>query len=510
MTSMSLRLLLCAAAFSATQLGAQVHEAEPPLDLDRGLVLEQDMKHGVAGFSAPAWLKTNVGQNTFAISLFTTFGGPLQETTIVSQWHEAQGWRLVVTADGAVKFEGRTESKKDPILVSTAPGVIAPDTQHHLVLNVLRDATKPNAGIWVDGVELASGVVPPVDLNPLQRFLKEPQLLAMHVSTTHFRLYHRDLTRSEILALYLSATALEGPAPLHAELPAAGPRYTPDPNETLAVIGGTEAVCVLESGDLEAMLLEAYPLTRFHFRNLAWEGDTVFRQDRPMNFGDLSQQLWRVNAGTVFVMLGRQECLERGAEGLGAFKSAFAMTLDMVQKRTPNVVVVGPLPFESASPPLPDHSPLNAVLKDYSQAMSDEAAKRKMLFCDVFTQVTREGLKGLTRDGVQLQPLGASVVARLCRRELLSLKPGSERDSENPNARLIAALNTKNRLWHNYWRPTNWAFLHGDRTQQPSSRDPVNPQLRFFPAEQEKYLPLIQEAEETAYKILDELPKKLP
>jgi hypothetical protein len=73
-----------------------------------------------------------------------------------------------------------------------------------------------------------------------------------------------------------------------------------------------------------------------------------------------------------------------------------------------------------------------------------------------------------------------------------------------------AAIQTKNRLWHNYWRPSNWAFLHGDRTQQPSSRDPVNPQLRFFPSEQEKYLPLIKEAEEKVYKLVEEATKKLP
>ena len=31
-------------------------------------------------------------------------------------------------------------------------------------------------------------------------------------------------------------------------------------------------------------------------------------------------------------------------------------------------------------------------------------------------------------------------------------------------------LIAKNRLWFDYWRPQNWAFLAGDRTAQPSSR----------------------------------------
>ena len=75
---------------------------------------------------------------------------------------------------------------------------------------------------------------------------------------------------------------------------------------------------------------------------------------------------------------------------------------------------------------------------------------------------------------------------------------------------LTVAIRSKNRLWHDYWRPSNWAFLHGDRTNQPSSRDPVNPQLRFFPAEQEKYLPLIKAQEEKIYQLVQEAQKKLP
>ena len=53
----------------------------------------------------------------------------------------------------------------------------------------------------------------------------------------------------------------------------------------------------------------------------------------------------------------------------------------------------------------------------------------------------------------------------------------------------------KNRLWFNYSRPQNWAFLGGDRTSQPSSRDYRNPSIRWFPTEMEKYVPLIRTKE---------------
>jgi hypothetical protein len=47
----------------------------------------------------------------------------------------------------------------------------------------------------------------------------------------------------------------------------------------------------------------------------------------------------------------------------------------------------------------------------------------------------------------------------------------------------------------------NWAFLHGDRTEQPSSRDHRDPKVRWFPAEMEKFLELI-DAEEARISIL--------
>jgi hypothetical protein len=64
----------------------------------------------------------------------------------------------------------------------------------------------------------------------------------------------------------------------------------------------------------------------------------------------------------------------------------------------------------------------------------------------------------------------------------------------------------ENRLWFNYWRPENWAFLGGDRTEQPSSRDYRDPKIRWFPAEMEKFVPMIEAKEREIAKQADELP----
>jgi hypothetical protein len=61
--------------------------------------------------------------------------------------------------------------------------------------------------------------------------------------------------------------------------------------------------------------------------------------------------------------------------------------------------------------------------------------------------------------------------------------------------RLHELIDAKNRLWFDYWRPQNWAFLAGDRTVQPSSRDHIDPSKRWFPPEREQFLPLIEAKE---------------
>lgn len=525
MSCLTRSLVLCALLATLAPLRAQIHE-ETPVDLSKGMVFRADSAAPGATLGEAA--QTRVVQQSFAASAVVNFSDPLADTALLGQGDVTQGWSLRVTPDGALRFEARTKGKADPITVATPDGVIAPGTTHHVAINILRDATKPNAGIWVDGVELTSGVVPPANLSA-------PQPFSAGIAAKHVRLYHRDLTRAEVLALQLEALTDGKPKQKHPAPPANGPRFIPQQDETIALIGGTEAVALAEAGELEALLLLAFPQTRFHFRSLAWEGDTVFSQDRPMNFGDLPQQLRRANAGAVFIMFGRQECLDRGKEGLEEFKEAYGKLLDAVANVTPNIVIIGPVGFEKKRPPLPDLSSKNEDVKAYNAALGDLAASRGFVFANGEAWIDPDGLdldaldlSGFddgkpkpkifipqSTDGVHLTNVGCASHAESIFGSLSPFGGGWYGDKNTPqpwavNSNVRTALAAKNRLWHDYWRPSNWAFLHGDRTQQPSSRDPVNPQLRFFPAEQEKYLPLLKEAEEKVYRLVQEATKKLP
>src|SRR6185369_8923399 len=117
-----------------------------------------------------------------------------------------------------------------------------------------------------------------------------------------------------------------------------------------------------------------------------------------------------------------------------------------------------------------------------------------------FSETSFDPKEPMTSDGVNWTPYGLEMLTG-CLGALIGI-PFADQDLFRDKLPAVnAKVMAKNRLWHDYWRPSNWAFLHGDRTQQPSSRDPVNPQLRFFPSEQEQYLPLIKEAEEKVYKL---------
>ena len=112
-----------------------------------------------------------------------------------------------------------------------------------------------------------------------------------------------------------------------------------------------------------------------------------------------------------------------------------------------------------------------------------------------------------TRDGVTLNARGEWLLGDVTAFALGWL-------GQNPDEASMTQLRTlaqaKEKLWHDYWRPSNWAFLYGDRTTQPSSRDHLNPSVRWFPQELERYRQLIDEKENELWKQAEALGRKLP
>jgi hypothetical protein len=178
-----------------------------------------------------------------------------------------------------------------------------------------------------------------------------------------------------------------------------------------------------------------------------------------------------------------------GPEGIPAFAAAYEKLIAEFAKGGRRVVLLEPVPFEKSDltqgPDLPSH---NTQLAAYTAAIRELAAKLRLPFLPL-TQVG-ENRPALTENGLHLGESGHRFVARRVM-EGLGLAPAPEDSLTSAHREMIEL----ERLWFDYWRPMNWAFLTGDRTNVPYSRDWKNNDKRLFPEEMQEFLPLLNQAE---------------
>ncbi len=409
------------------------------------------------------------------------------DETLLAAWPQQPphaAW-LGVHADRTVAFKlqvGETVHQ----LVSPPLDRELSDGPFNVVVSVRRDPRQALAGLHVNGVEQVSKAIPP------GKVMFDPTALVRH-EQARIDLYERALQRWEILDWGWLAD---------------GNRAGAQTSARLAVLGGSDAVALMESGWFEAGHLAAMDgETTIEFeqvRSLAWESDSVFQRDRPVNFGDLRQQLVRTQSRSVLLFFGRSECLERGREGLAAFHAALTELVKECQSFDQVVWLAGLVPFEAKAAPLPDLSVRNDTLRMYDQAVCEVAVVCGARFLDV-QSVWPDAASGYTTDGFNLSDQGTRLLGGL----LVRLMHGREGSGEQMK-KLLPLVVQKNRLWERYWRPSNWAFLHGDRTAQPSSRHHENPHWRWFPGETEMYLKRIEEKEVELARMTARNIKKLP
>ncbi len=273
-------------------------------------------------------------------------------------------------------------------------------------------------------------------------------------------------------------------------------------NDIVVLTGESNIERTRFNGLLQTQIIATDPSLHLRFRNLAWEGDTVFEQWRDNGKEqwrrprDWQQQLTEVSATVVFAQFGQMESL-KGKANLDAFITAYDKLLDQFVAPERRIILVSPMPFEkTAIDTLPDLSTHNGDVQLYVQAIRDLAVRKGLRFVDVFNPLPKfpTGRKTLTDNGYQLNAHGHAVIADLIVRQLGLTPQGLfARDQ------VLAAVIEMERLWFNYWRPMNWSFLAGDRTSVPFSRDWRDQSVRLFPEEMKEYIPLLQQADENIW-----------
>lgn len=259
-----------------------------------------------------------------------------------------------------------------------------------------------------------------------------------------------------------------------------GPRiqegsFKPLEGETVSLMGGTMVFQRQDEGSFELALQRTYPDKRIKVRNLGWPADTVYRQQRPMYFytevgdaqeGSLPDIRQKVEPGTFLLQFGQIESLD-GLDSLGGFIVSYEGLLDGLLKVSERIILVQPPLFSREGPAAALVEERNEVLSRYREAILDLARRRGLLIIESF-------------DDLVASP------------------------SEGADKSLRAAILQKNHLWDQYYRPTNWAFLFGDRQHVPSSRDHRDANRRWFVEELEKLPAMISEADELVWSLAKE------
>jgi len=286
--------------------------------------------------------------------------------------------------------------------------------------------------------------------------------------------------------------------------------------QTIVILGGTNAWASGGHGYLETLLTAAHPRHRLRIRNMAWQADTVHRQQRPRNFYGASKPGYgerdgrrKTRADIVFFWMGQAESL-RGPRKVDAFARAYAGHLDQIGSYTARVVLVTPVPFLDPLSVGIDVAERNRSLALYVDAIKRIGDERGLPVVDLFSAFrSAHAGDAWSQNGVHLTASGhwfaaTAIAGRLgLARRVSPIKLDGAGETLQPVAAesLRRSIVGKNELWSRYWRPTNWAFLYGNRQSQPSSRDHRNRSRRWFPEELPPLLDQINQADATVHRM---------
>jgi len=259
-------------------------------------------------------------------------------------------------------------------------------------------------------------------------------------------------------------------------------------NDVVALLGGGSAEARAQGAHWETLLTAAHPGHRLRILNFAHAGDTVFSQLRDVNYPGPLQQVAQAKATVCILDFGQGESYA-GIERLDAFGERLEQWVLDCQALGTRVLLVTPVPVERPAGP-----PVEA----YARRIREIAHRRNLPVIDVF-----EAARSQKVPAVDGRTLTESAMARVAAQALRPWMNGVVSPQTDDSGRftdpsweaLRQAHLERNALWKGYTRPTNWAFLAGDRTEQPSSRDHRDPKIRWFPAEMEQFVPLLQAAD---------------
>ena len=352
--------------------------------------------------------------------------------------------------------------------------------------------------------ELAGDIAFQLHAGPAQTVLYRPVKLIHNP-----KLALDDFTEKQLLAALPKKTVAAPPPTPALVRPLAKPAkpspgfrngFQIDGDANIVIVGSTNAAESQRHGYLETLLTAANPTQRLAVRNMAWPADTVYRQQRPRNFFGIVKPSYGeadrrkpLPANIVFLWLGQAESLD-GPAKLDDFARAYEQTIEQLSSRTSRLVLVTPVPFADPLGLGLDVEDRCAHLQQYAAAIRRLGHASKLPVVDLTAALLGQAA---TRDGVTLSRSGQWLAAKAITTQLglnssISITTTGELFPV-PAEELRQAVLQKNRLWQQFWLPTNWAFLYGNRQQTASSRDHRDASVRWFPEEVQSIIPQLEQ-----------------
>lgn len=180
--------------------------------------------------------------------------------------------------------------------------------------------------------------------------------------------------------------------------------------DRVAFVGNTFFERDLRYNHLETALTARWPSRHVVFRNLGWDGDTVWGDARAQfgsptdGFNSLAKHVADFKPTLIFVAYGMSESYS-GAGGIDPFIVQLDKMLDMLSRTQARIVLLSPIRHEDLGRPLPDPADHNRDLRLYVEVIAKVAARRTYDFVNLF-DLAGSKEQPLTQNGIHLNDRG--------------------------------------------------------------------------------------------------------
>jgi hypothetical protein len=180
--------------------------------------------------------------------------------------------------------------------------------------------------------------------------------------------------------------------------------------DRVVFVGNTFFERDLKYNHLETALTARWPDRTVTFRNLGWDGDTVWGDARAEfgspadGFNSLSKHVADLKPTVIFVAYGMSESYA-GAGGVEPFIQQLDKMLDMLSRTQARIILLSPVRHEDLGRPLPDPAEHNRNLRLYVDAIAKVAGRRSYDFVNLF-DLTGPKEHPLTQNGIHLNDRG--------------------------------------------------------------------------------------------------------